>query len=247
MVEREYNIADKLGRRTQRIDTMANTTTNTFGYNSKSELIEAALGLDDYGYDYDNIGNRLTCESPSITNTYLSNPLNQYSNITCSVGSMSQEPTHDEDGNMLTHGWTYTWNGENRLTAASNATTIVNFKYDYMGRRFEKSVEGGETTTFIYDGWNPIAEFCTGDSQIDPSTNYYTWGLDLSGSLQGAGGVGGLLATIQDGETYFAYMDGNGNVCQYVDTNSTVVACREYDLFGATIALTGSKKDDFTH
>jgi len=63
---------DALGRRTQRIDTMANITTNTFGYNSKSELIAAAFGLDDYGYDYDQIGNRLTYESPLITNTYLS-------------------------------------------------------------------------------------------------------------------------------------------------------------------------------
>ena len=31
---------------------------NTFGYNSKSELIEAVMGLDDYGYNYDEIGNR---------------------------------------------------------------------------------------------------------------------------------------------------------------------------------------------
>ena len=29
-------------------------------------------------------------------------------------------------------------------------------------------------------------------------------GLDLSGSLRGAGGIGGLLATIRDGKGYFS-------------------------------------------
>jgi len=183
----QYNYTnDELGRRTQRIDTMINSTTNTFGYNSKSELIAAALGLDDYGYNYDEIGNRITASSSVdsvISETdYLSNQLNQYTNIVVS-GVSPESPTYDTDGNMLTNGdWQYTWNGENRLTATSNATTVVNFKYDYMGRRFEKSVEGGTTKTFIYNGWNLIAETCTGDA---PSTNYYTWGLDLSGSLQG--------------------------------------------------------------
>ena len=40
----------------------------------------------------------------------------------------------------------------------------------------------------IYDGWKPIAEY-TGTT-LEKS---YTWGMDLSGSMQAAGGVGGLL------------------------------------------------------
>jgi len=257
MVEREYNIADKLGCRTQRIDTMINSTTNTFGYNSKSELIAAALGMDDYGYDYDQIGNRTTASSSvdSVNSEmdYLSNALNQYTNIyPLPLGEGQGEGLcyYDADGNMLTNGdWTYTWNGENRLTMASNATTVVNFKYDYMGRRFEKSVEGGTTKTFIYDGWNPIAEIASS------LTNYYTWGLDLSGSLQGlpvrgrtqtgAGGIGGLLSTVQDGDIYFSCFDANGNVTDYVDETGDIVAHYEYDPFGGIILANGDKKDDF--
>ena len=45
---------------------------------------------------------------------------------------------------------------------------------------------------FLYDGWNVIREVKCQNSGV--STNYYTWGLDLSGTMQGAGGVGGLLA-----------------------------------------------------
>ena len=44
----------------------------------------------------------------------------------------------------------------------------------------------------------------------------YTWGLDLSGSLQGAGGVGGLLSVTEynatGNDTYYPTYDANGNV-----------------------------------
>lgn len=39
------------------------------------------------------------------------------------------------------------------------------------------------------DGRNLIAE----TSSCSLNTVYYVWGLDLSGALQGAGGIGGLL------------------------------------------------------
>lgn len=46
---------------------------------------------------------------------------------------------------------------------------------------------------------------------------YYTWGRDFGGSLQGAGGVGGLLA-ISEGATHrFPAYDANGNVGQLLD------------------------------
>ena len=43
---------------------------------------------------------------------------------------------------MLTtgDGWTYAWNGENRLVRAEKDGTVVEMNYDYVGRRFEKKV-----------------------------------------------------------------------------------------------------------
>ena len=238
----QYNYTnDEIGRRTKRIDTMINTTTNTFGYNNKSELIAAALGLDDYGYNYDQIGNRITATSSvdSVTSEtdYLSNALNQYTNV--SYGQGSSLPTYDADGNMTYlpstsgggaggEGWFLHWNGENRLIAASNATTIVNFKYDYMGRRFEKSVDGGETTTFVYNDWAMIHETSS------TATNNYVYGLDLSGSMQGAGTIGGILSASLNDMTAFYCYDANGNVTDLVGTNGITVAHYEYDPFGQT-------------
>lgn len=51
----------------------------------------------------------------------------------------------------------------------------------------------------------------------------HTWDLDLSGSLEGAGGIGGLFAaantqgtlgTTTDNRTFICFYDANGNVSQ---------------------------------
>ena len=81
----------------------------------------------------------------------------------------------------------------------------------------------------------------------------YVWGIDLSGSLQGAGGVGGLLAVVRDDGVYAPTYDGNGNVSEYIvletgnsqlETGS-VVAHYEYNPFGEIIVQSGAIADDF--
>ena len=49
----------------------------------------------------------------------------------------------------------------------------------------------------------------------------YFWGPDLSGTPQGAGGVGGLVAVSIGGQFYFPGYDNNGNVVGYWDPQST--------------------------
>ena len=70
------------------------------------------------------------------------------------------------------------------------------FQYDWLDRRIRKTVvnlDTGQTISdliFLYDGWNLIAEV---DAQTGELIRTYVWGLDLSGTMQGAGGIGGLL------------------------------------------------------
>ena len=75
----------------------------------------------------------------------------------------------------------------------------------------------------------------------------YSWGKDLSGTLQGAGGVGGLLYLTVDGAIYIPCYDGNGNATRYLDANGCTVAQYVYDAFGRTISQTGSLADIFRH
>ena len=62
---------------------------------------------------------------------------------------------------------------------------------------------------------------------------------DLSGSFQGAGGVGGLLAVSINGVYYYPFSDHIGNITHYVNSSGTVVAQYEYDPFGKILSQSG--------
>ena len=188
------------------------------GYNDRNELIStqryhwtapdtfgplvAPAGA--FGYDYDHIGNRQTSSVDSTTAAYsVTNSLNQYN----SVSTPSAAFTYDEDGNMTNDGsFLYTWDGENRLRSiyplgpCQPGDKGLVFWYDYLGRRVyteqQECCSGWWCDTrwihHTYDGWNLVQE--TDITSTPTLLAQYTWGLDLSHTLQGAGGIGGLLA-----------------------------------------------------
>ncbi len=110
---------------------------------------------------------------------------------------------------------------------------LLEFAYDHQSRRIAKTVkraEGGtlqSRTLFLYDDWNLVAEL---NMKLETSNfelaRSYAWGLDLSETETGAGGVGGLLlyqrqkqppTTASNGQSpqtaiYAACSDANGNL-----------------------------------
>ncbi|HWN96203.1 MAG TPA: RHS repeat-associated core domain-containing protein, partial [Methylomirabilota bacterium] len=161
---------------------------------------------------------------------------------------------YDADGNMTNDGrWELTWDGENRLTGLRSMTGApvassnrLTFAYDAKGRRISKVTEtfvsGAWSITlsnrFVYDDWNLLAELNATNNAV---INSFMWGLDLSGTMQGAGGVGGPLGiTTTNAGTHFVGYDGNGNVAVLVSANSgTATANYEYDPFGNVLRATG--------
>ena len=170
--------------------------------------------------------------------------------------SSPREITHDRDGNMLSDGaLSFTYDAANRLkTVSSNGVLLVTNFYDAKSRRVKK-VTPEATTTFFYDGWNLIEErvaYTNGTS----STIHYYWGKDLSGTLQGAGSVGGLLyLAVSNSSTpnsstqqlYIPCYDNNGNVTRYLDATGNIVAQYTYDAFGKAISATGAPANFFRH
>jgi RHS repeat-associated protein len=72
----------------------------------------------------------------------------------------------------------------------------------------------------------------------------YTRGSDLSASLEGAGGIGGLLArSVYSGGAWGSHnsyhADGNGNVTALVDSSQAVSAGYRYNPYGQVIGLSG--------
>jgi RHS repeat-associated protein len=248
---------DALGRRTARTDFNGSVATpNAFGYNQRSEVTNATMGANTYGYDNDAIGNRKTASESGASglSTYSANALNQYTSISNGQSAVTC-PAYDADGNMTSYGpWTFTWDAENRLANAfSNGVLIAANAYDHRSRRIRKTV-GDDAHIFLYDGWNMTAEMTVDTATSATNITCYGWGLDLSGSLQGAGGVGGLLSVTTVSlvpainlNTYYPAFDANGNVTAYLDSTGTVVARREYDAFGKTISCSGSMVGDFAY
>ncbi len=82
----------------------------------------------------------------------------------------------------------------------------------------------GASNKFVYDGWNLVAELDSNNALV----RSFVWGNDMSGSLQGAGGVGGLLQTAYYGSqttNCYAAFDGNGNLAALVNAaDGNVVA-----------------------
>jgi len=263
---------DAAGRRTD-VDRSGTafeaTDTLNYNYNARSEVTGAQSTVDDsydYSYAYDNIGNRLESSTGILpVRNYTTNDLNQYTAV-----SDLTDPTHDADGNMTlmptSNGdWNMTWNAENRLieaveNTAEDGSKKLEFTYDYKGRRIRKQVYDWQTdhwslitdNKFVYDGWNLI--YTEKTDHISQSTSYmsYTWGLDLSGDLQGAGGVGGLLCVTENPASstknpYYPSYDANGNISEYVDDSDSVVAHYEYSPFGKLTSSNGSKSGDFRH
>src|SRR6185503_6109926 len=165
---------------------------------------------------------------------------------------------YDWSGNLTNDGhFAYYWDGENRLTRVESLTNTTPssswrkllFGYDHRGRRVSKVVSNWTagawsnalTLRFAYDGWNLLGEFNTTNAANPLLMHGYAWGADLSGTLQGAGGVGGLVAVNDLGSgPHFAVYDGNGNVAALVSaTNGTATAQYEYDPFGNVIRATG--------
>ena len=185
--------------------------------------------------DYDEQGN-------ALVSSYTANALNQYTQRTVPGYAAIR--------------------GENRLVMASNDTVVVTYAYDHRGRMVRKEISHESTETrrieYLWDDWNIIREIQwpvasdqrsvgTLATSHYPLVTDYVWGLDIDGTLQGAGGVGGLLAVVRDDGVFFPTYDANGNISEYVSTNGEIVAHYDYSPFGEPLVTSGPLAATFTH
>ncbi|MDP3072122.1 MAG: RHS repeat-associated core domain-containing protein [Opitutaceae bacterium] len=168
------------------------------------------------------------------------------------IAGRMQTFTYDHDGNLTGDGIAeYQWDAENRLIRIETTYRarqwgfphrVMEFRYDYMGRRVQKRVfdvtENREISCrrFLYDGWNLVAEYAAPNgTAIGALLRSYTWGLDIALSLSNAGGVGALLqiADHPSGKTFLPSYDGNGNVVSLTNAaTGALAAVYEFSPYG---------------
>ena len=97
-------------------------------------------------------------------------------------------------------------------------------------------------TYYIYDGMRVIQER---DTNNTPTVSY-TRGIDLSGTLQGVGGIGGLLARSADysggvfSQHDYYHADGQGNITYLADNTQSQAASYAYDPYGNLLSSAGT-------
>jgi len=236
----------------------------TWEYNSRGELVSAHHANTSASrrfFSFDGIGNRTEHREGTSTSSggtplsYTPDSVNQYTAIGNLNPTNGTQPLYDDDGNLTrgplpiapTVNAALTWDGENRLRTVGTTSYV----YDGLGRRVMKTTGTGTNarTYVFYDGWNLIAEYGgdihnSGSAPAVTLLRTHAWGTDLSGSAQGAGGVGGLLATqLHTGGNagvYYPLYDGNGNVTDYLNASGTVAAHYEYGPFGESLVFSGT-------
>jgi RHS repeat-associated protein len=166
--------------------------------------------------------------------------------------------SYDSSGDLSSDArWSDGWNSLGQLTSISETApyqpamaTQIACVYDLEGRRVQKTVSIGghvsKRTTTLWDDWRPVMETDYNVTNAIIAQRYYTWGPDVSGSIDGAAGIGGLVEIAEKiGNTTLVSLpiyDGIGNVVGYVDgTTGVRVATYIYDPFGELQAAYGPR------
>ena len=198
----------------------------------------------------------------SLYGSSLADGLNSFTNIATNyygTGSVTNIVTaslpvsvilqYDANGNLTNDGArSFSYDAENQLTNVIVAGQWrSDFLYDGLGRRRIVRDYAWQSGTwaltnevrYLYDGLLPIREVDSNNvAQVT-----YTRGLDFSGSMSGAGGIGGLLARTDSNGSTFYHADGSGNVTALTDSSGYTSARYLYDPFGRLIGKWGSLAD----
>src|SRR5208282_2721623 len=252
-----------------------------YAYDPIGQLMVAtsSTSSQDRGYLYDAAWNLQQLTNNGSVKTYTVNGLNELT----AIGSTSysyDENVSPTATTTATSTSTNTYDAENRLIAAEETTVppkLTTFIYDGLGRLraqsqwvwtnsgggggdgdVEPNGSGGggsgawvltNALYYVYDGTRVIEERNVNNAP----TNAYTWGPDLSGTVEGAGGIGGMLARSSGyssgnftSNAYY-HADGNGNITYLEDSSQDLAASYEYDPYGNTLSSSGPLASANTH
>jgi RHS repeat-associated protein len=188
--------------------------------------------LGDLSYSYDLAGRR-SAVGGSFARTgvpgAISSASHDSSNELVQWGNKSLQ--YDGNGELTNDGTNgYTWNARNQLVSISGAVT-ASFQYDSFGRRTIRSAMG-TTTSYLYDGVNPIAEFVGG---VQSANLLMGTEPDEYLARQDGSGAASILS------------DALGNTTAVADANGNIQAQYSYEPFGAAqINGTSSNSYQFT-
>ncbi|OLE52048.1 MAG: hypothetical protein AUG51_19830, partial [Acidobacteria bacterium 13_1_20CM_3_53_8] len=209
------------------ITNWANASGNhAYNYDTVNRLTSATNnGQPGENYVYDSVGNRA---SSHLSASYQYQPFNKLTN------TASASYSYDANGNLLsktdgTGTTTYSWNEENQLKQVSLPNgLIINYKYDALGRRIQRTTSSGANERYVYDG---------SDVLIDLNAN----GSIATTYLNDLGIDNHLRQTSSTTGVSYYLTDHQGSTAGLTDSSGNIVEQLSYDSFGNSTASTRTR------
>jgi len=115
---------------------------------------------------------------------------------------------------------TYEYDAENKLVRVVSPSNTANYRYDGLGRRVEKEVIAGSTTTtrYVYDNEDILLELNGANAIVAR----YTHGP----------GIDEPLITEKNSQSFYYHADGLGSITDLTNQSGTIVQRYTYSSFG---------------
>ncbi len=146
------------------------------------------------------------------------------------LGNSTYTYTHDLNGNLTSRTEkvssatiTYAYNPEQQLAEVITPKTKIEYKYDPLGRRLERSV-AGSPRRYVYDNEDIIA-ILDGDNAL---TAAFTHGPGIDEPL---------IMTRPDGANYFYHADGLGSIVALTDDKGETAQTIKYQAYGKPVTV----------
>jgi YD repeat-containing protein/YVTN family beta-propeller protein len=216
---------DPVGNRTSLTDLDG---THDYAYDALNRLTQATHpqpANPAESFAYDPVGNRTGSHLASSQIHDAANRLLEDSNFTY---------TYDESGNLTSKTnrtsaevTTYTYDAENQLVRVDRPGTIAEYRYDALGRRIAKVVNG-VSTRFVYDNEDMVAEVDTGGSV----RALYAHGPGIDEPLA-------MFRSMPGVNTFLFHADGLGSITHLTNTAGAPARSYTYETCSAFLFQPG--------
>lgn len=226
--------------------------TSTYAYDLSGQLTGAGSLGNSESFSYDSLGNRVNDASGNYVYDSLSDLLKedwQYSYTYDLNGNLTQKLPKDQ----TKPAYMYAYSSKNQLIEVSITATAlgqivkkINYTYDVLGRRMQKSVwdrveqvnpKKTYVRRYVYDATNVFAEFDGSNNLLASYVHGNTADDVLSVSVTAAGVTAGVAKSA--GKYYFL-KDALGTVTDVLDSSGALIQTQNYGTFGKPVSIKNS-------
>ena len=216
-----------------------------FNYDAQDRLISAThvlAGNPAEQFQYDAVGNRSRRDSQAQDSVF------------DAVNRLLEDATdylgYDDNGNVIARTnklsaavTRYVYDPEDRLSQVTlpDGRTVA-YRYDALGRRIEKSVDG-QLTRYVYDHEDILLEY-SGTQNTLVARFLHGPGVDAPLMMERDTNGDG---TFSAGERFFYHADHSGSILDLTDSSGAVVKSYVYDSFGGIVHETGTLPNPYAY